>query len=62
MNVKLLVLVTAVAIVAAFGIAAATDGSTTIATPALAQNMTAGDNMTMDAAGEMTAENENKES
>jgi quercetin dioxygenase-like cupin family protein len=54
MNVKLLVLVAAVPIAAAFGIAAATIGSTTtIATPALAQNMTAGDNMTM-GAGNMT--------
>jgi hypothetical protein len=57
MNTKL-VLIVAVAIVAAFGIAAATVGfTTTIATPALAQNMTEGDTMTMGAAGNMTAGN-----
>jgi hypothetical protein len=56
MNAKL-VLAATVAIVAAFGIAAATVGFTTIAIPVLAQNMTAGDNMTMGAAGNMTAGN-----
>jgi ABC-type enterobactin transport system permease subunit len=37
----------AVAVIAAFGIAAAIVGPVTIATPALAQNMTGGGNMTM---------------
>jgi ABC-type enterobactin transport system permease subunit len=55
MNPKLVL--AAIAIVAAFSIAAATVDFTTIATPALAQNMTAGDNMNMGAAGNMTAGN-----
>lgn len=48
-------LLTAVAIVVAFGVVAAVAGLVTVATPAIAQNMT-GDNATM-MAGNMTASN-----
>jgi hypothetical protein len=44
MNSKLFLL--AVVVVSAFGVTAAVVGPVTMATPALAQNMTEGDNMT----------------
>ena len=52
MNSKLFLM--AVVVIAAFGITAAVVGPVTIATPALAQNMTEGGNMT---GGNMTAGN-----
>ena len=52
MNTRLLLM--AIAIVVAFGIAAA--GSLTVTTPASAQNMT-GDNATMMMSGNMTSDN-----
>jgi ABC-type enterobactin transport system permease subunit len=54
MNSKLFVI--AVAIVAAFGIAVAVVGPVTLATPAVAQNMTGGGNMTA-MGGNMTGGN-----